>query len=149
MGSHDPFEYLKLKLWPKEGPGVKLPIWFLTTKSQESPWFPCVKVVCDILLENSRQEIQLCFIPHLNQRSKNKVMGFQNHRNPNFGNFGTPTWDSRDKNDIWVLVPWLGIKYTIKGKVVASPKCGLWWVLWVHVCLWLVHAPKVLKLCTT
>ncbi len=26
MGSHDPFEYLKHKLWPKEKLGVKLPI---------------------------------------------------------------------------------------------------------------------------
>jgi hypothetical protein len=26
MGLHDPFEYLKPKLWPKEGLGVKLPI---------------------------------------------------------------------------------------------------------------------------
>jgi hypothetical protein len=34
MGSHDPFGYLKHKLWPKEGSGVKLSIWFLTTKSQ-------------------------------------------------------------------------------------------------------------------
>jgi hypothetical protein len=24
MGSHDPFEYLKLKLWPKEGTGRKI-----------------------------------------------------------------------------------------------------------------------------
>jgi hypothetical protein len=24
MGSHDPFEHLKHKLWPKEGLGVKL-----------------------------------------------------------------------------------------------------------------------------
>ncbi len=24
------------------------------------------------------------------------------------------------QNDIWVLVPWLGIEYTIRGKVVAS-----------------------------
>jgi hypothetical protein len=27
MGSHDPFGHLKHKLWPKEGPEVKLPIW--------------------------------------------------------------------------------------------------------------------------
>jgi len=27
MGSHDPFEYLKHKLWPKKGPKIKLPIW--------------------------------------------------------------------------------------------------------------------------
>jgi hypothetical protein len=36
MGLHDPFEHLKHKLWPKEGPGVKLVIWLSTTKSQES-----------------------------------------------------------------------------------------------------------------
>ncbi len=24
MGSHDPFEYLQHKLWPKEGQGVKV-----------------------------------------------------------------------------------------------------------------------------
>jgi hypothetical protein len=43
LGSHDPLEHLKHKLWPKEGPGVKLLIWLLTTKSQESPQFPCVR----------------------------------------------------------------------------------------------------------
>ncbi len=48
------------------------------------------------------------------------------------------------QNDIWVLAPWLGIKNIIKGEVVASPKFGPWWVLWVRVCLWLVCAPKVL-----
>jgi len=26
MGSHDPFGHLKHKLWPKEGPGVKLAV---------------------------------------------------------------------------------------------------------------------------
>jgi hypothetical protein len=36
MGLHDPFGYLKHKLWPKEGPGVKLAIWLVTIKSQES-----------------------------------------------------------------------------------------------------------------
>jgi len=33
MGSHDPFGFLKHKLWPKEGLKVKLPISLLTTKS--------------------------------------------------------------------------------------------------------------------
>jgi hypothetical protein len=37
MGSHVPFEYSKYKLWPKEGPGVKLSIWLLTIKSLEFP----------------------------------------------------------------------------------------------------------------
>jgi hypothetical protein len=35
-----------------------------------------------------------------------------------------------------------------KGEVVASPKFGPWWVLWVWVCPWLIRAPKVLQLCT-
>ncbi len=38
-------------------------------------------------------------------------------------------------------------KVYYKGKVVASPKSGLWWVLWIQVCLWLVLKSKVFKLC--
>jgi hypothetical protein len=135
MGLHDPFEYLKHKLWPKEGPGVKLPIWLPTTKSQESPLFPFFKVMCHILLENSQRGLQLCFRFHLNQRSAHKVMGLQSCRSPEI------KWH-------WVLILWLGTKYIIRGKVAASPKSRSWWVLWVRDCPWLVHAPKVLQLCT-
>ncbi len=46
-----------------------------------------------------------------------------------------------------MLVPWLGIKYTTRGKVMASPKSGPWWVLWVRGRTWLVLAPKVFQLC--
>jgi hypothetical protein len=35
-----------------------------------------------------------------------------------------------------------------KGKVVASPKSKLWWILWVRICPWFVLAPKVFQLCT-
>jgi len=62
-------------------------------------------------------------------------MGPQSCGSPNFRNFG---W----QNDIWVLVSWPCIDYTIRGKVVASPKSGLWWILWTHVCLWFICAPK-------
>jgi hypothetical protein len=47
-----------------------------------------------------------------------------------------------------MLVPWPATEYTIRGKVVASPKFKPWWVLWVRICSWLVLAPKVLQLCT-
>jgi hypothetical protein len=57
-------------------------------------------------------------------------------------------WEFRDshlgvpkQNEIWVLISWPGIEYTIRGKVVASPKFKPWWVLWVHVCLWFVSQP--------
>jgi hypothetical protein len=46
------------------------------------------------------------------------------------------------QNDMWVLVPWLGTKYTIRGKVVASLKSRPWWVLWIFVYPWFVRAPK-------
>jgi len=52
------------------------------------------------------------------------------------------------QNDIWVLVPWLAIDYTIRGKPLASPKSRPWWVLWIWVCPWLVLALKVFQLCT-
>jgi hypothetical protein len=49
-------------------------------------------------------------------------------------------WEFRDsnlgvsrQNDIWVLVPWPDIEYTIRGKVVASPKSELWCVLCTKV----------------
>jgi hypothetical protein len=97
MGSHDLFEHFKHKLWPKEGPRVKLPIWLPTIKIQESPWFPFVQMACNILLEISHRGLKLCFKPHLNRRFAHKIMGFQSHGSPNFGNFRTPIWEFWDK----------------------------------------------------
>ncbi len=41
-----------------------------------------------------------------------------------------------------MLILWSGTKYNIRGKVMASPKFGPWWVLWVRVCPWFICAPK-------
>jgi hypothetical protein len=109
---------------------VKLAIWLLTIKSQESTRFPCVQVAYDISLKRSRWGLQLCFKPHLNWRSTHKVMGPQSCDKMPFG--CGPRGEAQ----------------SIRGKVVASPKFGLWWVLWVRVCPWLVLTPKVLQLCT-
>jgi len=53
MDSHDPFGFLKHKLWPKEGSGAKLAIWLPTTKSWESPLFSYFQGACHIPLERS------------------------------------------------------------------------------------------------
>jgi hypothetical protein len=143
MGLHDPFRHLKHKLWPKEMPRVKLAIWLPTTKSWESTRFPYVQVVCDLLLKSSRRGLQLCYRPHPNQRSTHKVIAPQSHGSPNFGNFKTPIWQSRDKKAIWMWALWRGVEYTIRGKVMASPKFGPWWVLWVWVRPWLVLGSKM------
>jgi hypothetical protein len=46
-------------------------------------------------------------------------------------------WDSHlgvpGQNAIWMWPSWRGTKYTIRGKVVASPKFEPWWVLWIRV----------------
>ncbi len=147
MGSHDPFGYFKNKLWPKEGLGVKLSIWFSTIKSQESPWFTCVQVACHIPLKRYQQRLQLFFRPRLNWRFAKEVMGLQSRGSLHFKNFGTPNLGVLGQNDIWVLASWPGTKNTIKGKVVASVEFGPWWILWIRVCPWLMRAPKVLQLC--
>jgi len=61
-------------------------------------------------------------------------------------------WEFRDshfgvpkQNAIWMWALWRGTKYTIRGKVVASPKSEPWWILWVWVCLWFILTPKVFQ----
>jgi hypothetical protein len=110
MGLHGPFGHFKDMLWPKESSGVKLTIWLLTIKSQESPQFLYMQVACNILLQTSWWGLQLCFRPHLNQRSTHKVMGPQSCGSPNCGNFRTPTLESRDKMT-------LGVGLVVRHKV--------------------------------
>jgi hypothetical protein len=98
-------------------------------------------------LERFWQKLQLCFKLHLNRKSTQKVIVLQSYRSLNFENFGTPKLGVLGQNDIWLPAPWQGIENTIMGKVVASPKSGLWWVLWIRVCSWPILALKVLQLC--
>jgi hypothetical protein len=149
MGSHDPFGHLKYMLWPKEKLEVKLAVWFPTTKSQGSTQFPCVQVACNIPLQISQQGLQLFFRCHFNRRYAHKGMGPQSRKSPNFGNFSTPIWEGvLRQNAIWMWALWRGTKYIIKGKMMASPKSGSWWVLWVRICLWLNLALIMFQLCT-
>ncbi len=90
-------------------------------------------MACHILLERSWWRLQLCFRPHLNWGSTKEIMGFQSCENPNFKNFGTPNLKIPGQNDMSVWALWPCIENTINGKVVASPKFGPWWVLWVYV----------------
>jgi len=71
------------KLWQKEGSRVKLTIWLPTTKSRESIQPRCVQMECDTPLKSSQGELQVCFRPHLNQRSEQRVMNSQSPDSPN------------------------------------------------------------------
>ncbi len=133
MGLHDPFGYLKHKLWPNEKSGIKLQNWFLTTKSWELPWFTYVEVACHISLENSQQGLQLCFRFHLNQRFTQKNMGFQSCGSPNFEIFKTPNLGVPGQNDIWVQALWPIRKY-YKGEGDGFPQIRSV-VSFVNLCL--------------
>ncbi len=50
-------------------------------------------------------------------------MGLQSRGNPNFGNFKTHL-GVLGQNDIWVLVPWLGTEYTVRGRWGLPPSSG-------------------------
>jgi hypothetical protein len=58
---------LQPKLWAKERPGVKLPVWLPITKSQESTFSQHPIRVCNMALERSRWGLQLCFRPCCDQ----------------------------------------------------------------------------------
>jgi hypothetical protein len=92
MALHEPFGHLQHKLWQKEGSGVKLAVWLLTTKSRESTRPRCVQVECDTLLESSQRKLQVCFKPHPNQRSEQRVMNSQSFDSPNRDNW---PWDKK------------------------------------------------------
>jgi hypothetical protein len=123
MGSHCSFGHLKHKLWAKEGPGVELPgvcqFWLPTTNSRESTRNTGLQTTCDIPLESSRRELQLCFRPRRNPRFSRKVMRLQSRGSPGWRSFGTPTRESRDKKAISMWAPWRGAEYNIGSKVVA------------------------------
>jgi len=97
IASHCPFGHLQTKLWANEGPGVKLPVWLPTTKSQESTSSRCRLKECDTELESSRQELQLWFKARPDPSLGRGAMAVQSPRTPTRDNFRTPTWESREK----------------------------------------------------
>jgi len=54
-----------------------------TKKSRKSTQFTWLQKACNIPLESCRQELQICFKPHLDLRSFRKAMGFQSCGNLN------------------------------------------------------------------
>jgi hypothetical protein len=75
-----------------------------------------------------------------------KLCAFKVAGVPTVENSGLPLGSPKTKNHLDVAT-WRGANYTIRGKVVASPKSELWWILCPSYS-WFVLAPKVLILCT-
>jgi hypothetical protein len=144
MSSHVPFEYLKHKLWPKEGSGVKMPIWLWPLKVENR---------FDLLAFKSHA------INHW--KSFDKCYNFALYLTL-IGGFHKKLWASTIvRIPISRLLTWeswdkmtFGCKFVArhreyyKGKMVASLKSGPWWILWVHVYLSFVCVSKMLQLYT-
>jgi len=151
MGSPCSFGHLKHKLWPKEGPGVKLAVWLPTRKSQESTRFTWLQTMCHKLLESSRQKLQLFFRPHFDPRFARKVMGLQSPGSPSWRDFGTPTWESRGsprRKKPFGCGPVERSRVYYKGEGGGFPQVRAMVNLVCPCCPWLVLAPKVFQLCT-
>jgi hypothetical protein len=146
MASHWSFGHLQPKLWAKEGPGVKLAVWLPTTKSRESTSFWRLQMECDGVLESSRGELQLWFRPHSNQKSEPGVVSVQSPKSSTRDNFGTPTWESREKESFGCG------SHGVTQRILYG---GRWWLppspgrgeSNVSKCPWLVPTPKGVPEC--
>ncbi len=142
MGLHDPFGHLKHRLWPKERPRVKLAIWFFTIESQKLTQFPCVQVVCDIPL-NFLDEGYNCTLNLILIRGLHvKLWAPKIAKVPIVGVLGLALRSPRTK---WHLGAGSMARHIIYYKREGGglpPKSGPWWVLWIYVCSWFIHAPK-------
>jgi hypothetical protein len=70
-------------------------------------------------LESSRGEIQLCFRPHSNRRSESGDMSSQSPESPTQDSFGTPPWESREKEPFGC---------SLRGEMQNILYGGRWWL---------------------
>jgi len=97
-------------------------------------------------LESSRGNLQLWFRPHSNQRSKPGDMSSQSPRTPTWDSFGTPPWESQEKEPFGC---------SLGGKLQRILYGGRWWLPLspgrgessVSKCPWLVPTPKGVPKC--
>ncbi len=146
MASHEPFEHVQPKLRANEGSGIKLPIWLSTTKSREltSSW--CLQKECNIALESSWGELRLWFRLPSNRMLQSGDMSSQSLETPTRDNFGTPPWESREKEPFGC---------SLGGELQKILYGGRWWLpsspgrgeSSVSKCPWLVPTPKGVPKC--
>jgi hypothetical protein len=131
----------------KELGGASLAIWLPTIKSRESTRFPCVHVVCDILLKalnegyNFASDLIVIKILHAKLWGP-KVVGV-----PIVGILGLPLGSLGTKCHLDVAPVQRCRKY-YKGEGGGFPRVWAVMSLVSPSCPWLVLAPKVLQLCT-
>jgi len=117
-----------------------------TTKSRGSTSSRHLRMECDGALKSSRGELQLWFRPHSNRRLEPGVVSVQSPGSPTRDNFGTPTWESREKEPFGC---------SSRGELQRILYGGRWWFppslrrgeSSVSKCPWLVPTPKSVPEC--
>jgi len=141
MASHWQLGNLQLKLWAKEGPGVKLPIWLPTTKSRESTSSRRPIWVCNMALERSRRGLQLWFRPQRDPTLQSGVMAVQSFGSPvgtiSGFHFGSP--GNLCHSDVASATSWR--EYYMGGRWWLPPSLGRGESC-VSKCPWQVPTPK-------
>jgi hypothetical protein len=146
MASHWPFAHMQSKLWAKEGPGVKLVVWLLTTKSRESTSSRHPIWKCDASLERSRRGLQLWFRPRCDPTLQSGVMSSQSPGIPT-GTISGLQFGSPRKNSHLDVASVESCREYYKG--------GRWWLppspgggeSSESNCPWLVPTPKDVPEC--
>jgi len=146
MASHGPFGHMQPKLWAKKGLEVKLSVWLPTTKSRESTFSRCHLKECDTTLESFRRKLQLWFKPCPDLSSGRGAMSVQSPETPTRDSFGTPTWESREKEPFGC---------SLRDETQRILYGGRWWLppspgrgeSCVSKCPWLVSTPKGVPEC--
>jgi len=146
MASHVPFGHLQPKLWAKEGLGDKLIVWLPTTKSRESTSSRRLLKEYNMALESSWRELQLWFRPRPDPSLGQGVRSVQSFGSPNRDNFGTPLWESWEKEPF-------GCRCGGKSQRILYG--GRWWLppspgrgeSSESKCPWLVPTPKGVPEC--
>jgi hypothetical protein len=146
MASHWSFGHLQPKLWAKEGPGVKLPVWLPTIKSRESTRSLRALGKCDTALESSLRGLQVWFRLHPDRRSEGEAMMSQSPESPKLGQFRDSTLGVPRQTTTWVWVRRSNAGNTIGRMVVTSLESGPWCVMWVRVSPWLVLTPNACRM---
>jgi hypothetical protein len=146
MASHEPFGHLQPKLWAKEGPGVKLAVWLPTTKKSGIDLFPTSAAKVRHGVE--KLSTRATSLVQSSSQSKFEARRYERpkSRESKPGQFQDSSLGVPGKRAIWMKPPRGAVENTIRGKVVASPKSGLWCVMWVRVSPWLVPTPNACRM---
>jgi hypothetical protein len=139
MGSHDPFKYIKHKLWRKKGQESNCQFDSRPLKIRNRPNLlacKCHATYCwKAFNKGYNFSLDLTSIRGLQKRlwaskvAKVPILGILK---------------VLGQNDIWIQPLWPSTNNTIMRKLVISHKSGSWWILWICVCMWRVRALKML-----